>query len=137
MTTCKYCGSENVGSCDKCGASLSTPTSSLYSSNQPTDLVNDYVEFVKQYAPFRGGVFYTLFVWSFLIILVSVVYVVMLLVGKDGWTEDRWRVYTLLVLFAPLGLYGIYQSKTIPVSEKRAAYGVTIIVVIFYLLFGH
>ena len=40
---------------------------------------------------------------------------------KKKW-YNRYIVGYLLILFPPLGLYGVYKSETIPLKWKKATY---------------
>jgi hypothetical protein len=135
--TCSYCGTDSLsGSCTNCGAPLKETTVPASNDTVTTQTIDDFLAFVGEYAPLRTGVLYNFFVWPLVVMVVSLIYFIRLLVQPKDWTNDRWRVYTLLFLFAPIGLWGVYMSKTIPYSEKIGVLIFTVCLVIVYSIFG-
>jgi hypothetical protein len=137
-TVCNYCGTDtSMGSCKNCGAPAKK--SSTASNNElaiSKDPIEEFLDFVGYYAPLREGALYNFFVWPLVVMVVSLVYAIKIIISKKDWTEDRWRVYTLLFLFAPLGLWGVYSSRTIPGTEKIVVYVFTVCLVTIYSIFG-
>jgi len=91
---------------------------------------------VSLWLPDGKSKLYNYFIKPVLFLCAFVVLFVVALVKPEHWWNERWRVYTLLVLFFPLAIYGAWRSEVMSRKEKGAIIGFLILAPILGKLIG-
>lgn len=77
--------------------------------------------------PAGQGKLYNYFIKPMLFLFPFAVLFIWALMKPNYWWNERWRVYTLLVLFFPCAVYGAWKSEVMSRKEKAVIFGSLIV----------
>jgi hypothetical protein len=111
------------------------PPTTDETSEQITEKVQATMAEAWAKLPVAQSKLYNYFIKPLLFLCAFAVLFVLALVKPDYWWNERWRVYTLLVLFFPVAIYGAWKSEVMSRKEKAAIFGFLIVLWLIGSLF--
>jgi hypothetical protein len=111
------------------------PPTTGETSEQIGDQLKATVAEAWAWLPAAQSKWYNYFLKPFMFLGLFLVLFAVALVKPDFWWNERWRVYTLLLVFFPLAFYGAWKSEVMSRKEKAAIFVFFIVAAILGNLF--